>query len=139
MMTDLRHEDLVGTLDAYGADLSRWPAERVRDVRRALLARPDFRRAVDEARLLDKALANAREELDGVIDASHASARVERRVLARVLPDPLAGLRWQRIAAAMLVAGMLGGAIDLLMPDPAADAPDLVMLDPLSAEDTELR
>jgi hypothetical protein len=138
-MTDLRHEDLVDSLAAYGADLSRWPAERVRDARRALLARPDFRHAVGEARLLDEALADAREELDGAINASRAPARLAGRVLARVSPDPISGLRWQRIAAAMLVAGMLGGAIDLLMPDPPSDAPDLVMLDPLSADDAELR
>jgi hypothetical protein len=137
-VTDPRRDQLAESLDAYGADFSRWPAERVQDARRALLARPDFRGAFDAARVLDRGIANGRDDLDRTVDDSGASARVVRRVLARVAPDPLAGLRWQRIAAAILVAGMLGGALDLVMPEPA-DPLDLVMLDPLSAEDTELQ
>ena len=47
------------------------------------------------------------------------------------LPAPLAGLAWQRIAAAMLVAAMLGGMLDLVLAAAPGEAPDVVMLDPL--------
>jgi hypothetical protein len=136
-MSDEQRQDLLRSLAAYGADLSRWPAGRAEGARRTILAHADVRRAFDEARALDGALTRARDDLDRTIAASGAANRVARRIAARA-SYPFAGFRWQRIAAAMLVAGMLGGALDLVMPDPA-DPLDLVMLDPLSAEDAELR
>jgi hypothetical protein len=150
-MSDHRNDPLVRTLATFGAEFSRWPDEHAAEARRALLTRPDFRRAWAAARAFDAALVEERDRIDEAIRASGAVARVGRRTLAHAAADPLArlrskrrvpdnpfaGLRWQRIAAAMLFAGLLGGATDLLLPE--ADSPDVVMLDPLEVDTAEIR
>lgn len=138
-MSDIRRDAMLEGLAAFGADLSRWPEERAQGARRALLGRPDFRRAWEVARDLDSALAEEGMRIDRCIVESGAMVRLSRRTLARISGNPLAGIRWERIAAAMLVAGMLGGAMDLIMPDRAADALDLALLDPLDADQAEVR
>lgn len=138
-MSELHKDDMLESLAAFGCDLSRWPDDRAGAARRALLNRPDFRRAWEGARGLDEALAQERARVHRSIEESGAVARLSRRTLARVSASPLAGMRWERIAAAMLVAGMLGGALDLVMPDPAADSLDLALLDPLDADQAEVR
>jgi hypothetical protein len=72
-----------------------------------------------------------RAALDAEIVGSGALERVRENVLARHSGNPLAGLPWQRIAAAVLVAGMLGGAVDLLMPDRSAETVDVAIADAL--------
>jgi hypothetical protein len=150
-MSDDRNDPLVRNVATFGAEFSRWPEEHAVEARRALLTRPDFRRAWAAAGELDAALAEERHRTDEAIRAAGALARVRRGTLAHAAADPLArlrskrrvadnpfaGLRWQRIAAGMIVAGLLGGATDLFLPE--ADAPDVVMLDPLEVETVEIR
>jgi hypothetical protein len=81
---------------------------------------------------LEKLMAEERNALDGEIARSGAPRRVRDSVMRRSA-DPLAGLSWQRIAAAVLVAGMLGGAVDLLLPEPGAD--DVTMVSALDMLD----
>ena len=131
--------ELHETLRIFGSDISGWPPERALRARERLLSDPEFRRAWERERDLDRMLAGHRDALDRSIRESGALERVRSGVLGR-LPIALAGFRWQRIAAAMLVAGMLGGALDLFLPEPAADAPEIAMLDPLyGIDDTELQ
>jgi hypothetical protein len=91
---------------------------------------------MSEDRLLDAALAELRaaEHADG--DLVAASGRVRRRVLGEVR-RPFGRFAWRRIAAAMVVAGMLGAAVDLAVFDDGAAAVDLVMLDPLASIESE--
>ena len=132
-MVEVRPEALFASLRAFGADLSRWPDRPQVAAREALLARPDFRRAWESDRALDRSLAEHRETLDGEIAHSGAVARIRRRLVRA--SDPLAGVQWRSVAAAVLVAGMLGGAIDLALPDRSAELTDMAMLDPLDADD----
>jgi hypothetical protein len=150
-MSDDRNDPLVKHLAVFGAEFSRWPEDVAAEAQRALLTMPDFRRAWASAGALDAALVEQRDGMDQAIRASGAVARVGRNTLAHAAADPLArlrskrriadnpfaGLRWQRIAAAMLFAGLLGGATDLLLPE--ADPPDVVMLDPLEIDAAEIR
>jgi hypothetical protein len=150
-MSDDRNDPLVRNLATFGAEFSRWPGDDAAEARRALLTRPDFRRAWAAAGALDAALVEQRDRIDQAIRASGAVARVGRSALARAAADPLArlrskrrvadnpfaGLHWQRIAAAMLFAALLGGATDLLLP--RTESPDVVMLDPLEVDTAETR
>ena len=149
-MSDDRNDPLIRNLAMFGAEFSRWPGDNAAEARRALLTRPDFRRAWAAAGALEAALVEQRDGIDEAIRASGALARVRRSTLAHAAADPLArlrskrrvadpfaGLRWQRIAAAMLFAGLLGGATDLLLPE--ADPPEMVMLDPLEVDTAEIR
>jgi hypothetical protein len=128
------------SLGIYGADLSRWP-NGASEAREALLADPNFRRAWEEQRRLDHALAAYRDELDGQIAASRAATRLVGR-LSRVA-DPLGGFRWGAVAAAVLVAAALGSAVDLALVDRVAeplDPVETVMLDPLATlDEAEIR
>jgi hypothetical protein len=63
--------------------------------------------------------------------------RLRSRLLARTKGDPLAGFGWQRLAAAMLVAGMLGGAVDLILPDRPADTGEAAFLGPLYGSEAD--
>jgi hypothetical protein len=133
MMSEVgRHDALFKNLGSFGSDFSRWPTERAAGAREALLGLPEFRRAYESERALDSAMAEIRDELDRSIRQSGALKRVRQRALMQVAPAPLAGLGWQRIAAAVLVAGMLGGALDLFLGAPqAGDTTDVATLDPL--------
>ncbi|HWT29874.1 MAG TPA: hypothetical protein VN240_02495, partial [Propylenella sp.] len=72
-----------------------------------------------------------RGEMDDEIARSGCCARVRTRTLARLRRHPYAGLDWRKIAAAFLVAGMLGGAIDVLLFRPESEPADIVMVDPV--------
>lgn len=140
MSDRMDHEDNARALDTFGADLSRWPKHRVGAAREALLADPGFRRAWEAERDLDSALNAHRDSLDREIDLSGAAERVRRRVLGSIPAAVLGRLHWRRMAAAMVVAGALGGAMNLALPEQAAEASDLRGLDPLlSLHDTALR
>lgn len=80
---------------------------------------------------LDRLIAKHRTALDEEIAASGALRRVRHGVLMRASVDPLAGLHWRRVAAVVLVAGMLGGAVDLILPDNAADSFNVATVDAL--------
>lgn len=128
-MTDLRAE-LNRLLATCGADLSRWPRHAAA-ARKALLADPNFRDAFERERDLDLALDAWRAALDAEIASSGAAGRVKAEAMRRAPANYLAGIPWRRVAAGVLVAGMLGGALDLMLPDPAADQLDVAIADPL--------
>jgi hypothetical protein len=80
---------------------------------------------------IERLIAKTRNELDAEIAGSGALARIRDNMLRHASVDPLAGLHWQRIAAAVLIAGMLGGAIDLILPESRADPVEVAIIDPL--------
>ena len=126
-----RH-DLFRRLAIYGSDLSRWP-ERAVEAKTALLSDQEFRRAFDDERIFDHDLTEHREMLDREIAGTQTVAHL-RRSLLRHAAGPLAGMDWRRIAAAVLIAGMLGGALDLMLPDASGDQTDIAILDPLDLD-----
>ncbi len=87
---------------------------------------------MDDARL-DALLAGARGEIDAEIAASGAPSRIRTAALAEAA-TPFARLPWRRIAAATLVAALLGGAADFAFFSPG-DTTDLAMNEPLFAFD----
>ena len=91
----------------------------------------DFRRALAADREIKGAIHALRGDIDGEIARFGSCARVRTRILARLRRDPYAGLDWRKIAAAFLVAGMLGGAIDVLLFRPESEPADIVMVDPV--------
>jgi hypothetical protein len=121
-------------LTTYGSDLSRWPDHAV-EAREALLSRPDFRRAWETERDLDRGLAADRARLDAEIAGAGAVARLGRLAARRGPAGILAGVPWRRVAAAMIVAGMLGGAFDLMLPSPQPDPIEMALVDPLAGLD----
>jgi hypothetical protein len=124
--------DLFRRLAVHGSDLSRWP-DRATEAKAALLRDPEFRSAFEDERIFDGDLAEHREMLDREIAAAHTVTRLKRGLMRQVA-GPLAGMDWRRIAAAVVVAGMLGGALDLMLPDSGADQVDIAILDPLDLE-----
>jgi hypothetical protein len=134
-MADVRHDMLLAALDKYGADVSRWPEAMQVSAREALLSDVAFRRAWEVERDLDRVLLADRDAIDADVKRAGAAALIRSRLLARIAPDPLASLPWRSIAAAVLLAGMLGSALDLALPEPAAETADVAMLDPLEAVD----
>ena len=129
-MSDSRRNTLNEKLAVFGSDFSKWPRGLSVRGREAVLADPEFRRAWESERAIDRRLAQHRSELDGAIAESGAVERVSRRVLAQA-PSPWIGVGWQKVAAAVLLAGMLGGAVDLFLAEQAPEAADIVLLDPL--------
>jgi hypothetical protein len=140
MMTDKTSiPDRARILAACGANFSRWPQDHVGPARAALLSDPEFRRAWEAERDLDLGLAAYRDSLDRSIEVSKAPSRVGTRVLKRLPAAPLAALPWRKVAAAMIVAGALGGAMDLVLPEQAGDVSDGAAIDPLlTLDDTAL-
>jgi hypothetical protein len=49
--------------------------------------------------------------------------------------DPLFDIAWRRVAAAVVVATIAGGAVGLALPDRNVDTVEVATLDPLSALD----
>jgi len=84
---------------------------------------------IDRHSELHRLLAGERDALDREIARSGALVRIRGNVLRRATADPLAGLHWRRIAAAVLIAGMLGCAVDLLLPARAPDPVDVAIVD----------
>jgi hypothetical protein len=76
-----------------------------------------------------------RAALDAEIRKSGSLERVRRNVLMRRSGSFLADIPWQRVAAAILVAGMLGAAVDLALPPQTVDTFDVAAVDPLYALD----
>jgi hypothetical protein len=124
--------DLFGVLGAYGSDLSRWP-RLATEARATLLRDPEFRQAFEDERIFDCDLAEHREALDRDIASDRTVARLQRR-LVRDFAGRLAGMDWRRIAAAVVIAGMLGGALDLMLPDTRSDQTEIAILDPLDLD-----
>jgi len=132
--TETAMNDLERELAAYGADLSRWPRGAA-EARAALLADPEFRRAWEAERPLDRALAAERDALDAEITRSGAVARLGRLAARRSSAGFLVDIPWRRVAAGVIVAGMLGSGLDLVLPGPVSDPIEVALLDPLDAAD----
>lgn len=81
---------------------------------------------------LDALLAAHRADLDAEIAASGSMQRVRDGVLARHAIGAAVALPWLRVAAAVLVAATLGGALDLAW-TPPSDSVELALNDPLYA------
>jgi hypothetical protein len=88
--------------------------------------------------IFEQALRFERARLDREIAQAGSVERVRRRILARRFADPLAGIAWRRVAAAMIVAGMLGGAVDLLLFGGSVETTEVAIFDP-SLEDIGLQ
>ena len=125
-----RSKALLTGLGVYGSDFARWSLERAVGAREAILQDGVVRRAWEGERDLDRAMAQHRDALDREIAASGAMERVRKGTVAR-LPNPLSVLGWQRIAAAMLMAGAFGGVMDLYLAQRPTETADVVLLDPL--------
>jgi len=128
-------KDLARLLSAYGSELSRWP-ELAAEAKAALLKNPEFRRAWESERSLDQKLAMHRDALDDEMARSGGFARL-RKNLVRRSAGPISGLAWRRVAAGVLIAGMLGGALDLMLPERPAEPIDVALVDPLSGFDVD--
>ena len=122
-------------LATFGSDFSRWP-DGAGEAREALLSDPPFRRAFERERDLDRRIAADRLEIDAEIVRSGALVRLGR-LSERYAPAAFFAFPWRRVAAGMLLAGMLGGALDyLVLPQAASEPVDLAFVDPLDAFDT---
>lgn len=129
---------LEARLEACGADLRRWPEPEAAAARERLLRDRDFRQHFDEARRLDSLLHAERSDMDKRIAASGAMARLRGiRAPSRVFG---LGRHWRRIAAGVLVAGLLGGTFDSLLTE-RAQTQVVVLVDPLlyGPDETDLR
>jgi hypothetical protein len=84
---------------------------------------------------LSRRLSAHGDALDAEIKRSGALSRIRRNVLPRGPADLFAGLTWQRVAAAILIAGALGGAVDLALPESNAEPFDVAAVAPLYAFD----
>lgn len=132
-MSDQRGRTLHDLLATYGADLSRWP-ERGVEAKAELLRDPAFRRAWEAERTLDDGLGAYQGETARIVERSGAIARLAQRVQRRAA-GPLAGVDWRRVAAGVVVASMLGGALDLALEEPQAEPLDVALVDPVSVLD----
>jgi len=82
---------------------------------------------------LDVKLRAYGEALDAEIARAGALDRVRRNVLGeRTL---VVGLSWRRVAAAILIAGVLGAAFDLMLPEQVPESFDVAAVAPLYAFD----
>ena len=132
---------LSADLVAFGADFSKWPPELASGARAALLCDPDFRRAWEKERKLDRAIASARGEIDDAVGRSGAVGRVRQATLARFPHSRLGRIGLARIAAAMLVAAVLGGVMDLILTGQEGETADVAVVDPVlyGLEPTEIQ
>lgn len=122
-------------LATYGSDFSRWP-EGASEARQAILSDQGFRRAWESERYLDRKLADDRAELDAEIVRSGVLARLGRLPERYSPAGFVATIAWRRVAAGVLVAGVLGGALDyLVLPQSPSESIDLALVDPLDGFD----
>jgi hypothetical protein len=132
-VTDPAGRSPIETLRAFGTDFARWPEERATAGRRLLVGDLSFRAAFEAERRLDEAISAARDAEVADPALAAVAERVRSRA-ARLRRSAFNGFPWQRIAAAMLVAGMLGGVADLAFVERGVGvAADLALLDPLAA------
>lgn len=136
-MAERREDALRQCLGAFGADLDKWSPSLAGRARTALLSDPEFRRAFELERDLDRRIEAERAASERRVADSGAVERLRRRALGSIPGDPLVGFGWQRLAAAMLVAGMLGGAFDLLLPERLSEPAEAAFLGPLYGDDAE--
>jgi hypothetical protein len=127
--------DRDSRLAIFGSDFSRWP-DGGGEAREALLSEPKFRRAWEEERDLDREIETHRADIDAEIARSGALARLGRLSERYAPAGFVAAIPWRRVAAGVLLAGMLGGALDyLVLPRAASEPIDLALVDPLDGFD----
>jgi hypothetical protein len=80
-------------------------------------------------------LAAYREALDAAIAEAGSVDRLKRKLVGLRRRDPLFDIAWRRVAAAVVVATIAGGAVGLALPDRNVDTVEVATLDPLSALD----
>jgi hypothetical protein len=85
------------------------------------------------SRDLERQFRDLRDSVDRDVFRIGAVARVKGNVL-REATRPLGGLDWRRLAAGVILAGMLGGALDLMLPEPSPGPSEIAILDPLDLE-----
>lgn len=125
-------------LSAYGSDLSRWPSG-ASEARAALLADPEFRRAWEAERAFERALVAERDLFDAEILRSGAVARLGRLTARGASAGLLADIPWRRVAAGVILAGMLGSALALVVPGPTSEAVEVALFDPFAADGADMR
>ncbi len=126
--------DLIGAIDRYGADLSRWPDRALASrARAAALADRAFRARLDDMATLERRLGAARAAEDAEIEASGAAGRIAAAVAASVGREkPRRRRRFMAAAAAILIAAGIGGVVDSQIAlNSSRDSFDVVSLDPL--------
>ena len=82
---------------------------------------------------LERQFRDLRDFVDGDVSRAGAVSRVKGNVL-REATRPLGGLDWRRLAAGVVLAGVLGGALDLMLPEPSPEPSEIAILDPLDIE-----
>jgi hypothetical protein len=85
------------------------------------------------SRDIDGQFRNLRDLVDEDVLRAGAVARVKTNVL-REATRPLGGLDWRRLAAGIVLAGALGGALDMMLPEPSQEPSEIAILDPLDLE-----
>ena len=80
-------------------------------------------------------LKEASTALDTEIARSGALDRVRNGVLMQSASYPMAGLSWRQLAAAVVLAAMLGGTVGFLLPERGADPADGAVLSLLDEVD----
>lgn len=128
-MQDEKLERIAAALRRWGAKLGRWPdGAMAAEARMALMSDRSLRAACEEEKRLDAALAAHGAAIDAALTAEGARERVAAGVLGRI--SRRQPLDLGRLAAAVLVAGFLGGAVDALFL-PQREAPQIVLADQL--------
>jgi hypothetical protein len=124
---------IVAAIDRYGADLATWPErDLAKAARLAMLADPDVRAWLDDARRLESDLDRARASLDEEIARSGAPERVAAAVQAAAARTSTLRPRWAAIAATLVIAAGLGAAVELTTGAGVSNQSfNVVTLDPL--------
>jgi hypothetical protein len=127
-----RRAEFVAAIDRHGADLSRWPDRGLANrVREAVLADRDLRAHLDGTDTFRRSLVLVREALDQDIRASGAVERVSAAVLASLPARPRRS-SWVALAAAIVLAAGIGGAVDGgVVAGASQQGVNVVVLDPL--------
>lgn len=145
-MTDRKtelHAGPIGLRDAvdlWGPDLSSWPdIAQLRHAREALLSDRSFRAYRDGAVEADRLLRTASAALDERIATGGSVARISDAVLAKVEPRRSHHYsRYAALAAALVVAGVLGSASGWVLGGSDPGKTSVVQLDPILFGPAEL-
>ena len=126
-------DTMLKALDRHGADLAAWPdAGLAGAARRMALADRAFRARLDNAVVLDRALAALRDQLDVEVARSGAVDRVKSAAMAGVPERRGRFRRWRLVAAAVVMAAALGALADVTILTPRdSESFEVVVLAPL--------
>lgn len=137
----LSHERFSDLLDAYGADLARWPPLEAEAAGQLLAGSPSARQALASARALDQAL-------DWPLPTLAGTASLRQRILDRLPPTRQPSWRerlqalwselggWRLTAPAMAMALMVGVSLGVAL-DEMPESDELLSLAQLDLSDLE--